>query len=204
MQRHLLRITDKWSYCHVDSIAASAAAAAAAVFAALPCSTEPSFSLQLGTLGTFKLSASLVLQLQQIFMLPGVSWKYETLYVPCLLPFVVAGLVTVWLYWAEMQQQQLPCYAIFTHAWRKMKGEQTVGLLCESFVHFCCYRVFVSLLMLRGPFWCILEIRGALRALPAAFCGGGTGDSVAVPGRDAAAAAAVLCHLHTCLTQDER
>jgi hypothetical protein len=36
--------------------------------------------------------------------------------VPCLLPFVVAGLVTVWLYRAEMQQQQLPCYAIFTHA----------------------------------------------------------------------------------------
>jgi L-lactate permease len=84
---------------------------------------QPSLSLQLGTLGTFKLSASLVLQLQQIFMLPGVNWKYETLYVPCLLPFVVAGLVTVWLYRAEMQQQQLPCYVIFTHSWRKMKGE---------------------------------------------------------------------------------
>jgi L-lactate permease len=90
----------------------------------LCCSTEPSFSLQLGTLGTFKMSASLVLQLQQIFLLPGVSWKYETLYVPCLLPFVVAGLVTVLLYRAEMQQQQLPCYVIFTHSWRKMKGER--------------------------------------------------------------------------------
>uniref|UniRef100_A0A383VQV1 Lactate permease n=1 Tax=Tetradesmus obliquus TaxID=3088 RepID=A0A383VQV1_TETOB len=85
-------------------------------------STEPSFSLQLGTLGTFKLSASLVLQLQQIFLLPGVSWKYETLYVPCLLPFVVAGLVTVALYRDEMRQQQLPFYVIFTHSWRKMKG----------------------------------------------------------------------------------
>lgn len=50
---------------------------------------EPSFSIFFQTYGTFKCSASLVLQLENILTYPNLNWKYELLYVPCKYFFTV-------------------------------------------------------------------------------------------------------------------
>ena len=60
--------------------------------------TEPSFSINFGTYGIFKLSASLVFQLVQIMTFPGLDWKYEFLYIPFFIPFVVVSLTTLFIF----------------------------------------------------------------------------------------------------------
>mmetsp|Transcript_16708 Transcript_16708/g.24210 ORF Transcript_16708/g.24210 Transcript_16708/m.24210 type:complete len:695 (+) Transcript_16708:30-2114(+) len=64
---------------------------------------EPNFSIHFGTYGTFKLSASLVLQLQNILNYPNLNWKYELLYIPFLVPFGLVSLVTMLLYRRDLQ-----------------------------------------------------------------------------------------------------
>lgn len=65
---------------------------------------ESSFSIHFGTYGTFKMLASLVLQLQNIFTHPGLNWKYELLYIPLFVPFVlVAALITIVIHWKSLQ-----------------------------------------------------------------------------------------------------
>ena len=59
---------------------------------------EPSFAIHLGTLGTFRLSSTLVFQLGDIMGYPNLSWKYALLYVPFLVPFVIVSGVTMILY----------------------------------------------------------------------------------------------------------
>ena len=59
---------------------------------------EPSFAIHLGTLGTFRLSASIVFQLRDIMTYPNLSWKYELLYVPFLIPFVLVSAITMFIY----------------------------------------------------------------------------------------------------------
>lgn len=68
---------------------------------------EPAWRPQLGTLGEFQLSSGLIIGLNSIFREDGMSddpdrgainWSYQTLYVPFILPFVVANAITVaWL-----------------------------------------------------------------------------------------------------------
>ena len=64
--------------------------------------SEPSFSIHLGTYGVFRLSVSAVFQLDNILTYPGSNWKYELLYVPFLIPFVLISAWTMFIYRKEM------------------------------------------------------------------------------------------------------
>lgn len=55
----------------------------------------PFFSIYFGTYGTFRLSASLVFQLIDIFTYPNLNWRYELLYVPFLIPFILVSCITI-------------------------------------------------------------------------------------------------------------
>ena len=55
----------------------------------------PYFSIYMGTYGTFRLSPSLVFQLLNIFTYPNLNWKYELLYVPFIIPFILVSLITI-------------------------------------------------------------------------------------------------------------
>ncbi|KAL7519955.1 hypothetical protein ACHAWX_004708 [Stephanocyclus meneghinianus] len=64
---------------------------------------EPYFQIDFGTYGIFRLSASLVFQLIDILTHPDLSWKYELLYVPFIIPFVLMSLITMVLYRRDLQ-----------------------------------------------------------------------------------------------------
>ena len=59
---------------------------------ALLTATEPNFSFQMGTLGKFRLSAALVVSLENIFG-SSATWSHQILYVPSVIPFVVVVVV---------------------------------------------------------------------------------------------------------------
>jgi len=65
------------------------------------------------------MSAALVLRLQDILTVPGINWKYETLYVPCLVPFVIASLLCIAINRKHMQSRW---YGPLAVAWRKTLG----------------------------------------------------------------------------------
>lgn len=67
-------------------------------------SREPYFSLHLGSLGTFRLSSSIVFQLRDIMSYPNMSWKYELLYIPFLLPFVFVSVLTMILFRQDLDR----------------------------------------------------------------------------------------------------
>ncbi|TVZ40105.1 lactate permease [Alteromonadaceae bacterium 2753L.S.0a.02] len=58
---------------------------------------EPAWSLELGSLGVFSVSASLVVSLSNIFGTDE-SWSHSVLYVPSLIPFGVIALATLQLF----------------------------------------------------------------------------------------------------------
>ena len=70
-------------------------------------STSPNLKIPLGTWGTFRISPSLVLQLQNILNYPDLNWVYESLYVPFLLPFVFISLITMCIFHKEMVKNPL-------------------------------------------------------------------------------------------------
>jgi L-lactate permease len=59
---------------------------------------EPYFSIHFGTYGTFRLSVSIVLQLRDILTYPNLNWKYELLYLPFLMPFVLVSCMTMFIF----------------------------------------------------------------------------------------------------------
>jgi L-lactate permease len=63
---------------------------------------EPNFAVYFGTYGTFRLSVSVVLQLSNIMTYPGLNWKYELLYLPFLMPFVLVSIVTMIIFRKDM------------------------------------------------------------------------------------------------------
>jgi len=63
--------------------------------------TEPNFSIYFGTYGTFRLSVALVFQLENILTYPSLNWKYELLYTPFLIPFVLVSVITYIIYRKE-------------------------------------------------------------------------------------------------------
>ena len=65
----------------------------------------PYFSIYLGTYGTFRLSPSLVFQLLDIFTYPNLNWKYELLYVPFIIPFVLVSLITIAIFRKDLSCQ---------------------------------------------------------------------------------------------------
>jgi L-lactate permease len=70
---------------------------------ALLVKREPYLQVDFGTYGIFRLSASLVFQLLDILTHPDLSWKYELLYVPFIIPFVLMSLITMVLYRTDLQ-----------------------------------------------------------------------------------------------------
>lgn len=64
---------------------------------ALLTSTVSWLSVNLGSLGTFNLSPSLVLELNNIFN-AGVNWDHSLLYVPSLIPFGLIAIITFLMY----------------------------------------------------------------------------------------------------------
>mmetsp|Transcript_19563 Transcript_19563/g.31496 ORF Transcript_19563/g.31496 Transcript_19563/m.31496 type:complete len:620 (+) Transcript_19563:1-1860(+) len=67
---------------------------------------EPYFEIVFNTYGTFRLSASLVFQLINILTFPGLNWKYELLYTPFVIPFVVISLTTMVIYRKDMTESK--------------------------------------------------------------------------------------------------
>jgi len=59
---------------------------------------EPYFQIVFGTYGDFRLSASVVFQLDNILTYPNLNWKYELFYTPFILPFVFVSLITFFVY----------------------------------------------------------------------------------------------------------
>jgi lactate permease len=64
---------------------------------------EPAGELQLGSLGLFRISAALVLQLSKIFGIENANWTYNTLFIPAWLPFVIVSLLTLALHRKRMR-----------------------------------------------------------------------------------------------------
>ena len=64
---------------------------------------EPNFAIYFGTYGAFKLSASIVFQLENILTYPGMRWKYELLYIPFFMPFVFVSLIAMFVYRKDME-----------------------------------------------------------------------------------------------------
>jgi L-lactate permease len=65
---------------------------------------EPYFAIYFGTYGEFRLSVSLVFQLRNILTYPGLNYRYELLYVPFLIPFVLVSLMTLFIYRRDLAQ----------------------------------------------------------------------------------------------------
>lgn len=65
---------------------------------------EPNFAIFLGTYGTFRLSASLVFQLNNILTYPSLNWRFEFLYLPFIMPFVLVSLFTMFIYRKDLQR----------------------------------------------------------------------------------------------------
>jgi L-lactate permease len=65
---------------------------------------EPNFAIFLGTYGTFRLSASLVLQLSNILSYPDLNWEFEFLYLPFFMPFCLVSFITMAFYRKDLQR----------------------------------------------------------------------------------------------------
>jgi L-lactate permease len=63
---------------------------------------EPYFSIHFGTYGTFRLSSSIVFQLRNILTYPNLNWKYELLYIPFIMPFVLVSVITMVIFRKDM------------------------------------------------------------------------------------------------------
>jgi lactate permease len=98
-------------------------------------SESPAVNIDLGSLGEFSLSASLVVGLERIFN-TTVEWSHSVLYVPSLLPFILISLLTFLLY---RKQQRLK--KVLNETIEQMRGP-TLALLGAL--------VFVGLMMMGG------------------------------------------------------
>jgi L-lactate permease len=77
--------------------------------------TEPNFAIFFGTYGTFRLSVSLVLQLSNILTYPGLNWKYEFLYLPFIMPFVLVSLFTMFVFRKDLQRTPREIFGVVTN-----------------------------------------------------------------------------------------
>ncbi|WP_340678548.1 L-lactate permease [Paraglaciecola sp.] len=104
--------------------------------------TEPAWQFNLGYLGSFSISASLVLSLEHIFNTP-VSWRHSLLYVPSIVPFLVIGVAT--LKWFK----QGSLSAVVSHTSNSMQ-KPLIALMGAL--------VFVNMMMLGGEQSAVTQI----------------------------------------------
>lgn len=69
---------------------------------------SPYFQINFGTYGTFRLSVSLVFQLLDILTYPNINWRYELLFVPFFIPFILISLVTMFIFRNDMKGKVKP------------------------------------------------------------------------------------------------
>ena len=112
-------------------------------------STQPALSLDLGLLGEFAVSASLVLSLRNILTTVE-TWQHSLLYVPSIIPFVVISLITFYFY----RSKTLTRVTIETVNQMKMP---VIALLAAL--------VFVNLMMMGGESSAVSLIGQHLAAL---------------------------------------
>ena len=105
---------------------------------ALLQATEPSVSISLGFLGQLTMSASLVVTLSGILD-TATQWRFSTLYVPSILPFVLVAMASVYSFGAGQFAER--CASITTQTASRMKNPlfALLGAL-----------VFVNMMMLGG------------------------------------------------------
>jgi len=65
--------------------------------------TEPNFSIDFGSYGTFRMSASLVIMMENLLDYPQVNWKFALLYIPFILPFLFASFFTMAIHRRDLQ-----------------------------------------------------------------------------------------------------
>ncbi|MGJ3243301.1 MAG: L-lactate permease [Opitutales bacterium] len=113
--------------------------------------TEPAWDLPLGSLGTFSISAALVLEWRQML---GTSeaWSHSLLYVPSLVPFVLVSLIAY--AWAGRGWQ--PCRRVLRETVEQMR-QPTLALLGAL--------VFVTLMMMGGTGSPVARMGDALAGL---------------------------------------
>lgn len=63
--------------------------------------SDPNLKIDLGTLGEFRISAALVISILHILD-EGISWSYQLLFVPFVLPFIVVSVITIALFRRDM------------------------------------------------------------------------------------------------------
>eukprot|EP00934_Nitzschia_sp_Nitz4_P001775 Nitzschia sp. Nitz4//scaffold97_size77645//45536//47538//NITZ4_005521-RA/size77645-augustus-gene-0.78-mRNA-1//-1//CDS//3329560665//1775//frame0 len=64
---------------------------------------DPHFAIHFGRYGTFKLSASLVLKLENILDYPSINWTFALLYIPFILPFLFSSVATMLIHKKDMR-----------------------------------------------------------------------------------------------------
>jgi L-lactate permease len=64
---------------------------------------SPYFEIDFGTYGVFRLSVSIVFQLLNILTYPNMNWRYEFLFVPFFIPFVLMSLITMIIFRKDMK-----------------------------------------------------------------------------------------------------
>jgi lactate permease len=103
---------------------------------ALLTGTQPSLLLDAGSLGTLSISASLVVGLQGIFG-TAEGWSHQLLYVPSLIPFGLAALITV---------------LVFRMSWQSFAGvwSSTLARIKNPAIALFGALVFVELLTMGG------------------------------------------------------
>ncbi len=97
---------------------------------------EPGIDLNLGFLGDFSLSYSLVIQLENILNTSG-KWIHELLYIPSILPFVFISIITFFIFKTSRENINITV-------------KQTVSQMIEPAVALLGALVFVSLMMMGG------------------------------------------------------
>jgi lactate permease len=97
---------------------------------------KPAWAAPISHLGTFSVSASLVVSLTHIFGTPS-SWKFQILYIPALIPFFIIAAITFFLFKADNATMR----KVASESYRQMK--KPVAALLGALV-------FVKLLMVGG------------------------------------------------------
>ncbi len=115
---------------------------------ALLTSVSPAFSLSLGALGKFSLSAALVLELDAILG-TNETWQHALLYVPSILPFLVISVLA--MVWSKGSLNLFSATLKYTYDRMKLPSVSLFGAL-----------ILVSLMMMGGEASAVNRIGEAL------------------------------------------
>ncbi|MFC7338785.1 L-lactate permease [Haloferula chungangensis] len=70
-------------------------------------SMEPLWSAPIGSLGVFTLSKSLAMKMDHVLGTENIGWDFMTLYVPCLIPFILISLVSFVVFKVDREKRRM-------------------------------------------------------------------------------------------------